>query len=86
MAAANLITTGVTAATSADIVVAATPVIVALKGITGQPYIEVQLKDDAAAYNGIGGLSKSTPSMVLSAAGTYRLSRPAGDGCGAFSG
>lgn len=86
MAAANLLATAGTAATSADIVVAGTPVIVALRGIVGQPCVNIELKDEVAAYNPIDALTKSSPSRVLSAAGTYRLNRFAGDTCGAFSG
>ncbi|TGQ19320.1 hypothetical protein [Mesorhizobium sp. M00.F.Ca.ET.217.01.1.1] len=87
MAAAQILATGSTAASSGDVsVVAGTPVTIGLKGydVTAKVYIE--LKDDASAYNVVGKLTAYEPSLMISAPGTYRFSRVAGATCGVFSG
>jgi hypothetical protein len=90
MAAAEVLAPGSTAASSADIVVAA-PTLLALKGSgTGvQPgersQVIVELKDDLSAYWPVGQLNGVGPmSMLLEAAATYRVTRVAANTSGAL--
>ncbi|HTM77998.1 MAG TPA: hypothetical protein VL133_10255 [Devosia sp.] len=85
--ATELLATGSTAANSADVVVAAgTPVIVMMKDQTGaEARIRILLKDEDGAYFDVGELTPARPALGLGIAGTYRLTRVAGNTCGAFS-
>jgi hypothetical protein len=88
MAASELIATGAGAANSSDIVVSDTPIQVAMKGdADANCEIYITAKDDAGAYRNIGSLKPAgnLRSTVLTAAGTYRLTRPAwSSSCGAY--
>lgn len=86
--ATQILATASTAADSADVVVAAgMPLAVGLKGLTDSlAKVYISLKDDAAAYNVVGSLTAYSPSILISAPGTYRFSRVAGATCGVFSG
>lgn len=85
--ATNILTTGSTAATSSDVVVAASStLVVALKGGDGKSFVQITMKDDGGAYNGIGYLRGSAPSALLGA-GTYQFVRTVqSSSCGVFSG
>ena len=88
----NILTTGTTAANSADIVVTTTPVALALKGPSApyggdsQARVQVQMKDDAGSYFQVDEMHAGKPAIVLHAAGTYRVSRSAGPSVGVFQG
>lgn len=85
--ATELIASGSTAATSADIVVAdGESVTIALKNMNGFPTAQIQLKDSAAAYHDVGALGPSDSAKVIIAPGTYRIFRPEGSVCGVFRG
>lgn len=91
MAAANILTTGTTAADSSDVVVTTTPLTVCLKDAAGPSVssgalVNILLKDDAGQYFWIAQLDRRGPALVISGAGTYRFSRVAGVSCGVFSG
>ena len=91
MAAANILTTGTSAADSADIVVTTTPLTVCLKDAAGPlvgagALVYVLLKDDTGQYFTFAQLDRGHPAIVLTGAGTYRFSRVAGTSCGVFSG
>lgn len=82
----QILATGSTAASSSDVVVTST-LAVSLKGVVGgQAVVTIALKDDAGAYQEIGALTASSPATVISAPGTYRFTRRAGETCGVFSG
>lgn len=89
--ATEIMAVGTTAATSADVVVAAgTPLTVSLKDAAGPAIdqnakVELQLKDDAGQYFTVDSLTPATPGLVIAGAGTYRFSRSAGVSCGVFS-
>ena len=86
MAAAQLLATGSTALNSSDITVAAgAPLTVSLRDADATARVAILLKDEGGAYRKVGYLTASKPSANLSAVGVYRLSRPAGSYCGAFS-
>jgi hypothetical protein len=81
------------AANSADFTLAAgETATIALKDaaspeIESGPVVAVQLKDDAAAYWDIYLMTRENNSVVISAAGTYRVRRVAnGVSVGAFRG
>lgn len=57
--------------------------LVSLKGATSGSKLDVLLKDDAGAFNVVGAITQDRPGVLP--AGTYRLDRPAGSTCGAFS-
>ena len=83
----NILTTGNTAADSADVVVAAgTPLTVVLKGADKyKAQVLIKLKDDVGTYTQVGSLSGADPAKCIVAPGTYRFSRVAGASCGVFS-
>ncbi|MGP4691604.1 hypothetical protein [Agrobacterium cavarae] len=83
----NILATANTAANSADVVVtASTPLTVCLKGVDGlKAAISIKLKDDAGNYTEVGSLAPATPALCITAPGTYRFSREAGNKCGVFS-
>ena len=84
--ATEILATGSTAASSADVVVTS-DLAVSLKGVTdGQALVTISIKDDAAGYQAIGSLTSQSPSTVISAPGTYRFTRRLGATCGVFSG
>lgn len=87
MAAANIIATGNTLAASADIVVAAgSPITLALKGVVDDTAEAiVGLKDDAGGWQQVGRLDNDDPILVITAPGTYRVTRAVGKTCGVFS-
>lgn len=82
----EILATANTAANSADVVVAAgTPITVCLKGVDGfKAAISIKLKDDAGNYTEVGSLAPATPAICITAPGTYRFSRAAGNNCGVF--
>lgn len=89
MAAANILTTGVSTADSSDVTVAAgEELTVSLKGADGRlnhsATVTVSLKDDGGAYWPVDKLTANRPALVLSA-GTWRFSRGSGVSCGVFS-
>ena len=88
MAAAQILATASTAASSSDITVAAgTPLAVSLRGVTdGQARVLIELKDEAAVYAVIGELRSHAPNTRLDVPGIYRFTRVAGATCGVFSG
>lgn len=88
MAAAQILATASTAASSSDITVAAgTPLGVSLRGVTdGQARVLIELKDESAAYAVIGELNSHAPNRALDIPGIYRFTRVAGATCGVFSG
>ena len=92
--AAEILAVGTGALNSADVVVASgAQLTVALKGHTpvsvGQiqyAVVDILLKDNAGAYWKVDGLSSQRPARVITAAGTYRFSRPLSSGaCGVYS-
>lgn len=88
----NVLTTGTSAASSADVVVTAGTVLtVCLKDAAGPDVgsgarIDIELKDDTGQYFRFAELTTNNPAQVLSGPGTYRFTRPAGPSCGVFSG
>lgn len=86
MAAAEILSTASTAASSSDIVVAAgTPLAVGLKGYAVGATVRIYLKDDAGAYNFANEINSQNPNTMITAPGTYRFTRVAGAACGVFS-
>ena len=83
MAAAQILATGSTGASSADITLTATLTLVALKGAADGAKCFVEAKDDGGAYVVIDTLSSSYVSKQLPP-GIYRFRRPAGIACGVF--
>lgn len=85
--ATQILTTANTAANSADlVVVAGTPVTVALKGVVdAAAFVRILLKDDAGSYHQVAELSSGNRATVITAPGTYRFARVAGGVCGVFS-
>lgn len=82
----NLISTGTTAATSSDVVLAdGEAANWALKSAAEGAEVHIDLKDDAGAYHSIGRLLSSDPAKNVSGPGTYRARRIAGASCGVFS-
>lgn len=84
---AEIIATGSTTQTSADIVVTAgTSLIVALKDVSSEraPHVRIELFD-GVTYNLIGRLNDIDSALVINAPGTYRFIRTSGT-CGVFSG
>lgn len=89
--ATELIATGFTAATSADITLAdGESATVGMKEGTVRAIIKIELKDDTGGYNAVGVLDQQRPAVSINAAGTYRLRRIAGEdaafACGAYRG
>lgn len=87
MAAAQILATASTAASSSDVTVAAgTPLAVSLRGVTdGQARVLIELKDESAAYAVVGELRSHAPNTRLDVPGTYRFTRIVGGTCGVFS-
>lgn len=85
--ATELLATASTAANSADLVVDPdVPVIVMMKDQTGaEARIRILIKDEDGAYFDVGELTPARPALGIGIAGTYRLTRVAGNTCGAFS-
>lgn len=92
MAAAEILAVGTTAANSSDQTVASgSTLTVALKDAAGATLgygarVDIQLKADNAEYFTVASLTSAKPALVITGAGTYRFSRPAGVSCGVFSG
>jgi hypothetical protein len=87
MAAANLITTGTTAATSADIVLAdGASILISLKSPADGAEVHIDLKDDASVWQSMGRILASDPAKTVYGPGTFRARRIAGASCGVFSG
>lgn len=88
MAATELLAVGTTAASSGDVVVAVgDQVTIALKGAENGAKVNIELRDDAGAYLELGTLLGSGMSdrlIVITAPGTYRFTRVAGNACGVF--
>lgn len=91
--ATELIATGTTAASSADItVVEGAAATVALKDANGarmglSALVYIEIKDDAGGYTTFDILTSDHPARRIVAAGTYRLRREAnGPAVGAFQG
>ena len=92
--ATELLAVGSGAANSTDlVVVAGTPVTVALKDAAGPSVsgaiVKILLKDNVGQYFEVGELfgNRGSNATVISAAGTYRFSRDAlSAACGVFSG
>lgn len=96
MAAVEVLVSGNSAASSADIVVAA-PTVISLKTFGPMAQVVVEVKDDVGAYYPVGCLTGVGPSaMLLEAAATYRVTRVAANAgyggkasdftCGVFTG
>ena len=81
--ATERLATGSTVTSSSEFTLTA-DTLVSLKGATAGSKLDVLLKDDAGAFTVIGALTQDKPGGIF-AAGTYRLDRPAGSTCGAFS-
>lgn len=82
----QLLATGDTAANSSELVVADGSVVtVCIKGDTSPVYVGIYLKDDAAAFHKVGELNSFSRAIAISAPGTYRFTRVAGENCGVFS-
>lgn len=72
----NLITSGNTAAVSADVVVTdAAAATIHGKGV-GSWTAQIQIKNSDATYTNVGGITSSTPAQTIYGPGTYRVSRP----------
>lgn len=83
--AIELLAVGSTAANSSDLVVTST-VTVGIKGaLTSQAHVRITLKDDAGGYTDVGELTPFRPALAITAPGTYRFTRVAGETCGVFS-
>lgn len=85
MAAVQILATASGVADSADIAITAATA-VALKGVSGEPTVNIFLKDDAAAYQYIGRLDVNNPAMCIIGPGDYRFSRGSKGTCGVFRG
>jgi hypothetical protein len=83
MAAASILATASTGASSGDITLIATYTLVALKGAADGAKCFVEVKDDGGAYVVIATLTSSYLSAQLPP-GIYRFRRPAGIACGVF--
>jgi len=83
MAAAEILATDTTEASSSDITLTAAFTLVALKAAADGAKVFVESKDDEGGYNVIDTLSSSYNSRLL-APGVYRFSRPAGPSVGVF--
>lgn len=82
----ELLAVGTTAATSSDFSLtgeATSLLLTATTALLAGSRIAIQAKTAAGVYIHIGELDPSTPLLVLSAPGTYRVSRLAGVACGA---
>jgi hypothetical protein len=91
MAITQILAVNTTAADSADVVVAGTPLTVSLKDAAGpriaaNALVHISIKDDAGQYFRVGQLNTDKPVAVIDGPGTYRFSRVAGTSCGVFSG
>lgn len=88
MAAASLLATGSTDATTSDIVLAAGDAItIGLKGDTSPVQADISIKDDGGNWIVIGQL-KSAPrerAVAITSPGTYRVSRSGGQTFGVYS-
>lgn len=86
MAAAELIATAATAASSSDQTVAAgATLVLAVKGADDRALAIIELKDDGGAYIPIRNLSRQEPAWQVVGPATYRVRRVAGGSCGVFS-
>jgi hypothetical protein len=83
MAAAEILATDVTDASSSDITLTAAFTLVALKAAATDAKVFVEAKDDESNYNVIDTLTSSYLSRLLPP-GVYRFRRPAGASCGVF--
>ncbi len=89
--ATQILAVGTGAADSADVVVDANGLTVAVKDAAGpavaaDAVILILLKDDAGQYFQVDAIGFAKPAVFISAAGTYRFSRTAGSSsCGVFS-
>jgi len=83
MAAANVLTTAATSASSSDSTITSAT-LYGLKGADADAKVFIELKDDGGAYNVIGTLSRAEPAKLLYP-GTYRFRRPAGPTCGVYT-
>ena len=83
MAAANILTSAATDASSSDQTVASDTVY-GLKGGSAGARVRVELKDDTGAYNLVTYLTPEDPVKVLSP-GTWRFTRIGGISCGVYS-
>ena len=83
MAAANILTTATTDASSSDQTITSDTVF-GLKGSSQGARVRIELKDDGSAYNVVGYLTNEEPAKVLSA-GTCRFTRMGGVSCGVYS-
>ena len=81
----NVLTTGTTAASSADQTIT-TDTVYGLKGDGDSAQVLIEQKDDQGAYNLIGVLSKPSNRSAILGPGTYRFRRQAGVSCGVYSG
>jgi hypothetical protein len=82
---AALLATGTTAAQSADFTLAgesSTLFLVSTASVLPQSSCDIQIKGANLVYQTIGTLTTATPCLVLSAPGTYRVSRLAGPDVG----
>ncbi len=83
--ATELLAIGSTAAVSTEFTVDAfLSVTVALKDVTDYPTVRLQMKDDAGSWSDVDHFGVRCEPIVISGAGTYRLSRAAGSHCGAY--
>jgi hypothetical protein len=82
--ATSILSTGSTAATSADVELDSFT-IVRLKGEVDGARVVIELKDESGGYHPVGELTQMQPGGMLPAA-TYRFVRIAGATCGVFSG
>ena len=83
MAAANVLTTAATDASSSDVTVTSDTVY-ALKGASAGAKVKIELKDDGGLYVQVGYLTPEESAKVLSA-GTWRFTRIGGVSCGVYS-
>ena len=82
---ASLLTVGTTAATSEDFTLTgetSSLLLTATTVLLAGSKVQIEAKAASGVYIPIGALDTSTPMLVLSAPGTYRVNRPAGPSCG----
>ena len=86
MAAAELIASGATAATSSDIELAdGNSIIVAVEGADDRAEVAIELKGTGSNWISVRMLSRSEPAWSVVGPATYRARRVAGGTCGVFS-
>lgn len=83
MAAANVLTTAATDASSSDQTITSDTVY-GLKGASAGAKVKIELKDDGGLYVHVGYLTPEESAKVLSA-GTWRFTRVGGVSCGVYS-